>query len=484
LKYRKQLTLPKGFEATDTHKRALQGVIEKSYGLGWEIVSIDMDRRVALLTKEASMEESDNKGTIVETSIQPGTTPEELQDWVKSKRGSSFYVVKYDRHSLRATYRELSTLEEQCIRNLGPALKMKPWEMQIKTGKDGAIHIVLPPGYDAEKLDETLQRLVTTSIGSHGWIFLSSPHESKAVIKPGKPPTFSKVIKPSANGGEAWHSLFVGEALGTLADPSPKPLYTRFDSSPHTLVSGMTGGGKSVFISNVICQALLTGWDVAIVEPCKSGVDFWSLRPWIEETRFAYTFDAADRLAGEIVGLMNNRIGQIRDAGKRKWTEVKHITPILMVVDELSTLLTKVSIPSGLDSDDPLLIEAKELQAQRARIQLNIQKLLQTARSAGIFVLLATQTANQATGVPPIIRNLCGTRALMGISPTTEMRSSSLANADAAPEVPTWLDSSVSTGVGIFESDGSKPVVFRSVYLDDNDLPSLLANVKRVGVDG
>jgi len=478
--YRITVTLPESFKATDAHKQAISLQLEKQHGPGWELKSVDMTSRKAVFTRDApdagdgTTADYSFSGATNTVKITDGIKLDDLQLRLKRSKGEGYSLVDVDLVGKKAHYRELTPLERRASDTLSKALKVKVWELDVKERSDGSVTLRLPAGYDPIQ-DDKLQQLVETSIGAYGWAWIANPQLREATIKPGKPPTFPAVVQPKKTGPFSWSELYVGEALGDRLNPKSRPLFTDFEAAPHMLVSGMTGGGKSVFVTNVLVQALLSGWEIAVIEPSKQGIDYQVFRPWVPTSYFAVTLDTAAELSNNLVDLMDSRMARIRNAGKQKWMELNgQIKPLMVVIDEFSTLTTPIPVPKGLDKESELYVQLTTENMERGIISAQTQKLLQTARSAGIFVLVATQTANQNTGVGPALRNLMGCRVLMGASVTETMRRSALTYPDTAPEIPTWLDKKVLKGVGIYEAEGVKTSVFRSVYIGLDDVTATL----------
>jgi len=484
-RYSLKIELPPSFDASPKHEAALRQYVSQVHGEDWSIDRIDLTSRIAHLSKEGDFDQIDIQkldGQSVTSRLPSGVKVEEYRQQLQKQYGDDFELVSYNPLSGAVTYRQLNELESQVIRNLGKQLRMSPWEMNITTHGDGSMVISLPDGYSPTS-DEKLQELVTASVGNHTWAIFTKPAERRAILKETTPPTFSKIIKPNTAKGDPkdWGRMFVGEALGTFEHPKPQPLFTDFAEAPHMLVSGTTGGGKSVFIANVITQALLKGWDVAIVEPSKQALDFKRFKPWIKPGWFGDNLEGAEAITREIREMVDVRYTRLGAENVTNWLESKSnkIKPTLLVVDELSALFAHIDIPKGLPKDDPDREEMEMQNTFKAKIQSHIQEMLWKSRAAGVFVLLATQIANQTTGVPTAIRNVCGCRVLMGKGPTETMRQTSLINADAAPTVPEWLDPAVSRGVGVFELDGKGAKIFRSVYIGLDEVPHILADCEQ-----
>lgn len=81
-----------------------------------------------------------------------------------------------------------------------------------------------------------------------------------------------------------------------------------------------------------------------------------------------------------------------------KWTELpeavrerERVAPLLVVVDELTSLAQQEPVPKGLPKDDPLRIEAEAINAGKARCFALVNKIAREARSAGVHLIAATQ---------------------------------------------------------------------------------------------
>ena len=167
-----------------------------------------------------------------------------------------------------------------------------------------------------------------------------------------------------------------------------RPLCLPWAPSPHILVGGQTGSGKSG-VTNAVIAAVASRADTAIC-----GIDLKLVEQWPWRTRFtacATTTAEADRLLGDLRGLIRQRAEMLRDSGLRMWSS--DLGPwVLVVVDELAEL-------TGFDPD--ALIEAAQtgdnrdvIRSGRNSAQVRIAllgSLARLARFCGITILAATQ---------------------------------------------------------------------------------------------
>lgn len=189
-------------------------------------------------------------------------------------------------------------------------------------------------------------------------------------------------------------------ATGVEGDP------IEFDhtESPHALIAGTTGSGKSVLAQAFLYGAIIRGWDVYVIDPVKSGADFVFAKDRCRA--FAATpFEAA--------GVMK---AVYEDVVQRKNLNAAHgvgsidelpddVRPphVFVFIDEFTSLMGKSLVPK---TDDPSMqaeIEAIEAE-NHARTEIGVfaGKLAREARSAGVHLGLGTQklTAKMLDSVP------------------------------------------------------------------------------------
>ena len=167
-----------------------------------------------------------------------------------------------------------------------------------------------------------------------------------------------------------------------------RPLTLPWAPCPHTLIAGLTGGGKSG-VTNAITGAVAGRADTAIV-----GIDLKLVEQWPWRSRMttcATTTAEADGLLADLRALIQQRATLLQSVGRRMWSA--DLGPwMLLVVDELAEL-------TGFDPDD--LIQAvasgdtKDVirngrNAAQIRIAL-LGSLARMSRFCGITIVAATQ---------------------------------------------------------------------------------------------
>lgn len=173
------------------------------------------------------------------------------------------------------------------------------------------------------------------------------------------------------------------------------------DKTPHILIGGNTGSGKSVLVQCLLWQAIQQA-DVVYVADFKGGVDFSYV--WQE---FAYIITEEKKLL-----VLLNHLADILEERKRLFKEVDaaniteyreksgdYMQRIVFACDEVAELLDK----TGADKS------RKELLAQ---IEARLALIARQGRAFGIHLILATQRPD-ANILPGQIKNnmnirICG----------------------------------------------------------------------------
>ena len=183
------------------------------------------------------------------------------------------------------------------------------------------------------------------------------------------------------------------------ATPARLPLGVRPDGaaavwdsalSPHLLIAGGTGAGKSIAISAVYAAALARRWQVVVGEAQKRGADYVPARARF--SRLETSVEAVAELVASIYAEMERRGRLMVEHGVQKLAELPRSVrpePILLVLDEWQGLIREQKVAKGMPA---ALKEAAEADnAHRGSILFWTGKILAEARSAEIHVLIATQ---------------------------------------------------------------------------------------------
>lgn len=161
--------------------------------------------------------------------------------------------------------------------------------------------------------------------------------------------------------------------------------------TPHLLVAGSTGSGKSVCMNSIIASILMRykpdEVKLVLVDPKKVEMSNYNGIPHL---LWPVINDPKQASAGlqRIVAMMDDRYDKFAETGVKKVEEYnekakkegwEHLPYIVVIIDELADLM---------------MVASKEVEA-------SIQRITQLARAAGIHLIVATQrpSTNVITGV-------------------------------------------------------------------------------------
>ncbi len=186
-------------------------------------------------------------------------------------------------------------------------------------------------------------------------------------------------------------------ALGK--DIMGKPRFCEIDKTPHMLVAGSTGSGKSVCINSMLVSILMRAKPnevrLVLVDPKKVELSMYNGVPHLL-TPVVTDAKKANIVLQKIVQIMEDRYDTFSDSGTKnikgynKYVDkenekrpdddkLKHMEYIVVIIDELADLM---------------LVAAKE-------VEDSIMRITQMARAAGIHLIVATQrpSTDVITGV-------------------------------------------------------------------------------------
>ena len=231
---------------------------------------------------------------------------------------------------------------------------------------------------------------------------------------------------------DGWSNFYIGDQL----DDGSAATFNVESESPHILIAGETGSGKTEAMFIIAGQALLKGWNIAICDPKETGWAMWTRRR--RPTNIAGEDTGADKLregdarrnviehAIELYGIRDVLSRTYQEMQRRKkvngsnkvvkWTELseevrekQNIMPLLVVVDEALSLFDMEK--GGTD-------EIKERNEVRGEALGLLQKLIVEARALGIHVLLGIQRPD-ASVLGGAMRSNLGARVACGVMEPT-----------------------------------------------------------------
>ena len=150
------------------------------------------------------------------------------------------------------------------------------------------------------------------------------------------------------------------------------------NTTPHVLVCGATGSGKSVCLTNILFYAVEAGvTDITILDP---------------KFEFAYaSLPSCVRVLSDISDIEKALADMVRDMNERVRLRMKHLS--LVIFDEFADAADQMRTGRDLDIRDE---EGKVVGHEKSLLE-NFKMLLQKGRSAGFRFVAATQRASVKT---------------------------------------------------------------------------------------
>lgn len=334
-----------------------------------------------------------------------------------------------------------------------------------------AFDFALPPGVDAVAVRGALGKASTAM--SYAWVELRPSPLGAGVLRllasESDPlPAFT----PFDLSAEASWDAGLPFATGVEGN------VVRFcpTESPHLLLAGATGSGKSSAAQAILWGAVAAGATVVIVDPVKGGADFAFLRPWA--AAFAADVEQAASVLGFVLAEVGRRKAANAAAGVGSWTELAGPPPPLVVmVDEFTSLVGAGAARPRARADETPAETAERERAEaegaaRASIATAIARVAREARSAGVSLVLATQRLSASMlermpGAEDLKVNLA--RSLLGRASLPE-RQVALRDGVGAPS----LGELVPKGRGWFEPLSGPPQVVQCWWASQEDLVQAL----------
>lgn len=195
-------------------------------------------------------------------------------------------------------------------------------------------------------------------------------------------------------------------------------------STPHVLIGGSTGSGKSVLMSLMLYQVMAKG-DTLYLADFKGGLDY-NRPPWSGNCEIITTIDRAISVLDELVAELEIRKNMLFDAGCRNIAMYNNHTGAAMPrmvfgCDEVAELTDKTGLTN------------KEEKAKIDHIIGQLSTIARQGRALGIHLILATQRPD-ANVLPGQIKNNIDFRACGRADNTLAIII--LDNADAADMLP------------------------------------------------
>lgn len=424
--------------------------------------------------------------------LSPGVSParaDQVNAWAGRELNAD--LIEWDPHNARAVVARLSPNARSARARIAEVAKLEAHRLAIEvTERDGHLDSILIPAAPVLDRDPTkrreawLQVVLSLPDGTNGWTYAEDATRGDVTLTWGPqrelPATVAlHALLPAAPDPDAWSTL----PIGVGEDGTPRG----FDLTlgPHSLLVGPTGSGKTVGILALATQQLARGFDVAIIDPTKGGVDFASIEPYTRG--FARKFEDATALIKAVYAEGQRRKPMLLQHGAVKWDELpaavreaEGVRPVSLIIDELASLLAEAVVPKGLPKDDPDVLDAQELNGHKAILSLYIGKIARELRFVGIHLLLAMQRPDAAFfGGGEGRSNLTSVLQLAkpGSPPSLDAIRMVFTgdSAQEAFETLRALDDGRSRGLGVVAGDGGGVAGVRVAYARMRDIAMMLA---------
>lgn len=151
-------------------------------------------------------------------------------------------------------------------------------------------------------------------------------------------------------------------------------------TTPHILLGGSTGSGKSVLLKLLVMESIKKGAVVCVAD-FKGGVDYPAV--WHEYCRFCFTLEELVPLLDELLAILEERKRLFKNVGCANVGEYNAATNedlprYIFACDEVAEVLDK----TGLN---------KEQKEQVAQVESRLATIARQGRAFGIHLILATQ---------------------------------------------------------------------------------------------
>lgn len=429
------------------------------------------DRRAQMAASEGLVIGQTRDGDVLTMILAAGVSPssaERVQAYARTVLGAeSALLVDWGPYESRAVARVLSQDEQQVRARLAAVLKLRfAWELEADvTSRDGHIDRVvlhrLPAGLGGVTPEERIEfwRSIARSLpsGSNGWT-ATEASDGVITLKWGPKRALESSIRgrellPTAIDPQSWQSLIIGRTE-TGAEAS-----VNLKAGPHSLVVGGTGSGKSVCLRMIILSALSRGYEYIGIDPSKKLAGLRDMDPYAKAITTTTKIAALETLQS-IYAEVTRRVDlteQYRVDGWRGIPKSEGIRPWIVVVDEFAGLVKAPLKP--IDRKSQAYAEYEELAGAVDGIQNLIEKIAAEARSAGIHLVIATQTA-YANLLGGELRLNLGTRIQM-VPPKAGVAKSHLSmlfegsEVDAAVDAIDALNDGRSPGFAVMAVEGA-----------------------------
>lgn len=307
-----------------------------------------------------------------------------LKDIDKKKNTNNQALIEKNIQILEKTLRDFGIIGKVVEVNAGPAVTQYEMELQTGTKLSKLLSINKEISLALAKKDVRIE----APIPGKSTVGVEIPNESVS-------PVALKEILENVPQNKINNKLLVALGKNIMG----KPKFCEIDKTPHLLVAGSTGSGKSVCINCIIASILMRAKPdevkLVLIDPKKVELSMYNgiphlLMPVVTDSKKANV--ALQKMVDE----MERRYDELEEknvrniAGYNEWVEKENkirseedrlpkMPYIVVIVDELADLM----VVAGKEVEDSIL------------------RITQKARAAGIHLIVATQrpSTDVITGV-------------------------------------------------------------------------------------
>lgn len=220
-------------------------------------------------------------------------------------------------------------------------------------------------------------------------------------------PLISRALDLSRGPDSMFKTAQMLDSKGKWSIPLQPNLDWDISKSPHAIISGTTGSGKSYFTNYLIAMSAIKGCYLILADPKRS--DLSAMADYMPEHRVAHNPVDILELARSAVDIMTKRY-ELMDNLRKKHQELFQadfsqygFCPILFVVEELALLLPAFD------------------KAQRSEFESLIKTVTLQGRQAGVGLVSVMQQPN-ANNIPTECRSQTGLRIMLGDATQSEYK--------------------------------------------------------------
>lgn len=398
------------------------------------------------------VEEVEEETEIVETDYNGYHLPDIkiLKEAPKKKNMESTETINHNVETLHQVFKDFGIEGKVVAINPGPTVTQ--YEMEIKSGtrlnKVSAIHSEIALALAAKDVR------IQTPIPGKSTIGIEIPNKVTTSV------TVREILESFPKNARDSKLMVV---LGK--DIMGKPVWMEINKTPHLLVAGTTGSGKSVCINSIIISILMrtkpNEVKLVLVDPKKVEFAMYEdiphlLVPVVTNPK------RANEILKKVVVEMEDRYERFKDtgtkniAGYNEYVEKRNASSenkmakmpfMVVIIDELADLM---------------LVAAKE-------VEDSIMRITQMARAAGIHLIVATQrpSTDVITGV---VKANIPSRIAFSVSSNIDSRT--ILDMVGAEKL-------IGRGDMLYKPQGENiPIRIQGTFIDDDEIKKVVDYVK------